>query len=278
MRILFELTGLMFLCAACYAGESAKPPIPPPPADVAAYAKERDLEPAMSLDLGKGVKLELVLIPAGKFLMGRPETEKNRGRNRTQHEVTISKPFYMGKYEVTQEQYEAITGTNPSRFKGAKKPVEMVSWEDAQEFCKKLSAKTGKTVQLPTEAQWEYACRAGTNTRFYPGDADGDLDGVGWYVSNSGNTTHPVGEKKPNAWDLHDMHGNVVEWCQDWSGEYEARAATDPTGPATGEGRVLRGGSWNDGPWDCCSANRSSIAPGVRYYDFGFRLMLAGPP
>jgi len=269
------------------AGSSAKPPvpagpsavqsIPPPSADVAACAKERGLEPAMSLDLGKGVKLELVLIPAGKFLMGSPEPEKGFTRE-TQHEVTISKPFYMGRYEVTQEQYEAITGTNPSQFKGAKNPVESVSWEDAQEFGKKLSAKTGKTVQLPTEAQWEYPCRAGTTTRFYSGDADGDLDGVGWYGSNSGGTTHPVGEKKPNTWGLYDMHGNVCEWCADWYKEYEAGAVTDPTGPATGAFRVLRGGGYNNYPWFCISAHRACHRPDVRDFVSGFRVILAGPP
>jgi len=260
--------------------KSLKPESPPvpPPADVAAYAKEHGLEPAMSLDLGNGVKLELVLIPAGKFMMGSPETEKDRLSDETQHEVTISQPFYMGKYEVTQEQYEAVTGTNPSLFKDAKNPVENVSWDDAQEFCKKLSAKTAKTVRLPTEAQWEYACRAGTETRFYSGDADDDLDGVGWYFSNSGITTYPVGAKKPNAWGLYDMHGNVWNWCADWYGKYELGAATDPTGPTTGTSRVLRGGSWYGYPWFCRSAFRSIDSPVVRGIAVGFRLMLAGPP
>ena len=233
----------------------------------------------MSLDLGSGVKMEFVLIPAGKFLMGSPQTEKDRLRNETQHEVTISKPFYMGKYEVMQEQYEAVTGTNPSHFKGVKNPVETVSWDNAQAFCKKLSAKTGKTVQLTTEAQWEYACRAGTTTRFCSGDADGDLDGVGWYESNSGNTTHPVGGKKPNAWGLYDMHGNVLEYCADWAGAYEAGAATDPKGPATGTYFVLRGGCLYFNPWECRSAIRYDDAPSFRSSSIvGFRLVLAGPP
>jgi len=277
-RNLPKLTALLFLFAACCLGQDAKPPIPPPSAEIVAYAKAHGLEPEMSLDLGKGVKIEFVLIPAGKFLMGSPETEKGRLDNETQHEVTISKPFYMGRYEVTQEQYEAITGTNPSHFKGAKNAVDTVSWDDAQDFCKMLSAKASKTVQLPTEAQWEYACRAGTNTRFCSGDADGDLDGVGWYYDNSGNTTHPVGEKKPNAWGLYDMHGNVVEWCQDWYGQYEAEAATDPKGAADGPFRVLRGGPWSFNPAGCRSAVRDRSTPGVRFDLDGFRVVLAGPP
>jgi len=277
-RILSRLTALIFLFAASCAGPSPKPPIPPPSADVAAYAKEHGLEPAMSLDLGKGVKLELVLIPAGKFMMGCPETEKDRQPIETQHEVTISKPFYMGKYEVTQEQYEAITGTNPSTSKGAKNPVEIVSWDDAQEFCKKVSAKTGKTVRLPTEAEWEFACRAGTTTTYYTGDTEADLNLAAWYNHNSNGTTHPVGQKEPNAWGLYDMHGNVFEWCQDWYGEYPAGAATDPKGAANGQFRVLRGGSWNINPRNCRSANRIRVTPDSRNSFSGFRVVLAGPP
>jgi len=245
---------------------------------IADYAKRVGLPAAQELDLGGGVTMEFVLIPAGKFMMGSPETEKGRFADETQHEVTISKPFYMGKYSVTQEQYEAITGTNPSNFKGVKSPVENVSWEDAQEFCKKLSAKSGKTVQLPTEAQWEYACRAGTISAYYCGDEEADLARVAWRSLNSGGTTHPVGQKEPNAWVLYDMHGNVWEWCEDLFGEYPTGVATDRRGSRTGTGRVLRGGSWNSNPWVCRSAVRRSFTPDFRYNDIGFRLMLAGPP
>jgi len=242
--------------------------------------------PLLALDLGGGVKMELVLIRAGKFMMGSPETEKDRSNDETQHEVTISRAFYMGKFVVTQEQYEAVTGNNPSQFRGAKNPVETVSWEDAQEFCQKLSTKLPLTipspggaegkwmVQLPTEAQWEYACRAGTSTRFYSGDADSDLDAVGWYYGNSGGSTSPVGGKKPNAWGLYDMHGNVWQWCADLYGEYPMGSATDPEGAATGTQRVLRGGSLNVSAMNCRAANRYRYNPDRRNIHNGFRVVV----
>jgi len=234
----------------------------------------------LTLDLGNKVMMKLVLIPAGKFMMGSPATEGGRySEEGPQHEVTISKPFYMGVFEVTQEQYEQIMGQNPSTLKGAKKPVETVSWDEAVEFCKKLSQKTGKTVQLPTEAQWEYAGRAGTKTRFGFGDKDEDLGDYAWWGGfdnngNSGKQTHPVGQKKPNAWGLYDMHGNVFEWCSDWYGEdyYAKSPMTDPQGPDSGSVRVLRGGSWYSPPQHCRSAFRSRSSPGDRYDDIGFRV------
>jgi formylglycine-generating enzyme required for sulfatase activity len=200
----------------------------------------------LSLDLGGGVTMKLVLIPAGKFMMGSPDSEQGRNKSEgPQHEVVISKPFYMGVTEVTQAQYEAVMGTNPSNFKDATNPVEMVSLTDATEFCKKLSEKTGQAVRLPTEAEWEYACRAGSNTRFSFGDSDSILGDYAWWQSNSGGKTHPVGQKKPNAWGLYDMHGNVWEWCANWLGSYSSGSATDPRGPGSGGYRVLRGGSWS---------------------------------
>ncbi|MGD0091807.1 MAG: formylglycine-generating enzyme family protein, partial [Planctomycetota bacterium] len=202
------------------------------------------------------------------------------------HEVTITKPFYMGKYEVTQEQYKAVTGSNPSSFKGAKNPVETVSWNGAQEFCKKLGEPTtgvspvrmgtGGTpaVRLPTAAQWEYACRAGTRTRFCSGDRDSDLDGVGWYGGNSGKTTHPVGLKTANNWGLYDMHGNVWEWCQDWAEDYRGAAATDPLGAGNGTYCVTRGGSWRDSPRICRSAIWYKCIPDPHNFDTGFRVIV----
>ena len=239
-------------------------------ASVAPSNSQAEPPKELTLDLGGGVTMKMVLIRPGKFMM---DEEK------AQHEVTISKPFYMGVTEVTQAQYEAVMGTNPSHFKGATNPVEMVSWNDATEFCKKLSEKTRQAVRLPTEAEWEYACRAGSKTRFCFGDADEGLGDYAWYRANSGDTPHPVGQKKPNAWDLFDMHGNLWEWCADWYGDYPKGAATDPTGPASGQYRVLRGDSWSNlgNPMFCRSAARSWFAP---YRDFrsddnvGFRIAL----
>ena len=244
----------------------------------------------LTLDLGNKVTLKLVLIPAGKFIMGSSETEKGREENETRHEVTISKPFYMGVTEVTQEQYEVVMGNNPSTYKGKTNPVEMANWNDAVEFCKKLSAKTGKTVQLPTEAQWDYACRAGSMTRFSIGDQAEELHKYGNYCdkSNTDNLpwqdkehsdgfdkTAPVGSFKPNAWGLYDMHGNIWEWCSDWNGDYPAGAVTDPTGPKDGCLRVLRGGSWYMSPQGCRSARRHGGNPdGPNGYS-GFRVAVA---
>jgi formylglycine-generating enzyme required for sulfatase activity len=233
-------------------------------------------KPELTLDLGGGVTMKLVRIPAGKFMMGSPDPEEGRAFNETQHEVTLSKPFYMGVTEVTQAQYQAIMDTNPSNFKGETNPVEVVSWTEATEFCKKLTEKTRQAVRLPTEAEWEYACRAGTTTAFSFGDADSALGDYAWYGANSGDETHPVGQKKPNAWGLYDMHGNVMEWCADWYKDYPKGAVTDPQGPASGSGRVLRGGSWNDDPDFCRSAYRYPFdTPDDRAINYGFRVVVS---
>ena len=245
-------------------------------------------EKPLTLKLADGVEMKLVQIPAGTFTMGSPETEKDRFPDEIQHEVTITKPFYMGKYEVTQAQYQAVMGENPSTFNGDKNPVENVSWEEAVSFCKKLSEKTGKTVRLPTEAEWEYACRAGSKTRFSFGDADEDLHKYGTYCDSSNtlglpwqdkahsdgfDKTAPVGSLTANKWGLYDMHGNVWEWVSDWYGAYEKGAATDPTGAVTGNGRVLRGGSWYYSPSSCRSALRLINSPDHRNLYDGFRVV-----
>ena len=333
---------------------------------VAQYAKKVNLPATETLDLGNNVKLELVLIPAGQFVMGTPEPppvdedgfhkkivtgqtllavsgglllvllgvvviRAIRKKRRPQlslglllivtvaaggavlsgvhwrqsacgleqarldfiaakarydtaypsekpaHSVTLTKPFYMGKLAVTQAQWQQVMGADPSNFKGRDKPVETVSWDDAQAFCKKLSEQTKEMVRLPTEAEWEFACRAGTNTAYYSGDTDKDLDRVAWYDANSKNTTHSVGQKAPNAFGLYDMHGNVWQWCEDWYGEgyYRKSEAENPHGPADGAFRVLRGGSWTYGSSHCRSARRRWGAPGRRGFDVGFRIALA---
>jgi formylglycine-generating enzyme required for sulfatase activity len=199
-------------------------------------------------------------------------------REKLAHSVMLTKPYYMGKFEVTQDQYQQVTGRNPSHFKGRDLPVDEVSWDDAQEFCEKASGKTGQTVRLPTEAEWEHACRAGTKTAYYTGDGEADLDRAAWYQENSGNTTHPTGQKAPNVWGLHDMHGNVWEWCADRYGEYSAVAATDPQGAAQGQHRVLRGGSSGNAPGNCRSAHRYGNTPDGRYnIGLGFRVAASVP-
>ena len=224
----------------------------------------------ISIDLPNGVKLELALIPAGSFMMG----DEN---NAPVHKVNITKPFYLGTREVTQEQWLAVMGGNPSHFKDDRNPVEQVSWEDCQEFLRKLNEKfaagQGK-FQLPTEAQWEYACRAGSTTTYCFGDDEARLGDHAWYQDNAGGETHPVGEKKPNAWGLYDMHGNVSEWSADWyaSDYYAGSPREDPTGPSSGSDRVLRGGCWCDYAGLCRSANRYGLTPGHRSSVLGFRV------
>lgn len=242
---------------------------------VAEYAKRAGFPATKEINLN-GVKLELVLIPAGKFIMGSPESEAERGAKEKQHEVTITNPYYIGKYEVTQAQWEAVMGKNPSGYKAKDKPVETVSWNDIQEFMK----QAGNGLRLPTEAQWEYACRAGTKTAFYTGDRVEDLARAGWYgsnstpVGNSGKESNAVGQKAANAFGIYDMHGNVLEWCADWYGAYPEEAANDPKGPAEGTNRVVRGGSWVEGPKSCRAACRGQFPPTWRVTNFGFRVVV----
>ena len=228
----------------------------------------------LALDFGGGVKLQLVLIPTGRFSMGSPADEPERDEDETQHEVTFTRPFYLGRYAVTQEQYERITGINPSYFKGAKNPVEQVSWDDTQMFCRKVGGVTGQLLRLPTEAEWEYACRAGTTTAYYAGHAESDLDRVAWYIANSKSQTHPVGQKRASAWGLYDMHGNVWEWCQDWYAPYRALPAADPQGPAEGQVRVVRGGAYYRAAKLCRAAHRGKSAMSYRYGGTGFRVVV----
>ncbi|MFM7976377.1 MAG: formylglycine-generating enzyme family protein, partial [Pirellula sp.] len=233
------------------------------------------------------IGMKLVLIPKGTFMMGSPESEEARVGDETQHEVTISKDYYLGVYEVTQAQYEKVIGNNPSCFQGEKikgsssnHPVEEVSWDDAVAFCKKLSdlpeeKKAGRVYRLPTEAQWEYACRASSKTAYSFDDEEGLLPEHGWFNRNSSDRTHTVGLLEPNAWGLYDMHGNVWEWCSDWYGDYPKGSLSDPTGPREGSVRVNRGGSWPDEVATCRSGDRVSSDPSNRYGNVGFRLALS---
>jgi formylglycine-generating enzyme required for sulfatase activity len=221
------------------------------------------------------IGMKFMLLRAGTFMMGSPSNEPGRDNDERQHRVTISKPFYMQTTEVTQGQWREVMRNNPSHFKncGDDCPVEEVSWNDVQQFVRKLNQREGANkYRLPTEAEWEYACRAGNTTKFCFGDSDGQLGEYAWYNSNSSWETHSVGQKKPNAWGFYDMHGNVWEWCQDWKGDYPSGHVTDPTGLSSGSYRVDRGGSWGSYAGGCRSADRSSYDPGGRFGSLGFRL------
>lgn len=228
------------------------------------------------------IGMEFVLIPAGSFMMGAdPDVDAHGISDETpQHKVTISKPFYMGKYEVTQAQWEEVMGSNPSKFEGRNNPVEQVSWDDAQEFIKRLNAKEGNNrYRLPTEAEWEYAARAGTGSVYFFGNDENELSAYAWYGERSyeTGTTYPVGEKQPNPWGLYDIYGNVWEWVQDWYGDkyYAGSPEVDPNGPASGSSRVTRGGSWHGEALYCRSSHRDYIMPHSRSNDnVGFRLVL----
>jgi formylglycine-generating enzyme required for sulfatase activity len=206
--------------------------------------------------------------------MGSPDSEEERDEYmEAQVEVNLSQPFWLAKTEVTQAQWEAVVGSNPSHFKGPNLPVENVSWKDVQAYLAKLNEKgilpAGWRFSLPTEAQWEYACRAGEKGPF----SGGTLDEVAWYDENSAEQTHEVGQKKPNAWGLHDMHGNVCEWCSDWS-EETLKGGIDPAGPASGDERVHRGGSWAYDALGCRAAYRGSFSPLTVTDDLGFRIAI----
>jgi formylglycine-generating enzyme required for sulfatase activity len=361
---------LLFACFAVtmFAAETPAPtwPLWDGHESIEQYAKRTNLPPTKTLDLGNGVNLELVLIPAGKFVMGTPEPvpvdedgfrnsiitgeatfaaaigvllvligtiiiravrERHRpqyslvrftamtavagiavmggmhwsystkarvrawaeyaaavGRYRQAddnekpaHEVTLTTPFYIGKLEVTQEQYERVRGTNPSNLKGPTMPVENVLWDDTKAFCRKASERTGGVVRLPTEAEWEYSCRAGTTTTYYTGDAETDLDRAAWYLPNSKDTTHPVGTKAPNAWGIYDMCGNVWEWCSDWYGRYNPNGVVDPRGPSGGDCGVARGGSWGDDAGACRPSARRWMPGRGRDGYLGFRIVVEVP-
>ena len=230
--------------------------------------------------------MDFKLIPAGTFVMGSPAGEKGRDIDESQHQVTLSRPFYMQTTEVTQGQWQAVMGSNTSHFStcGLNCPVERVSWEEALDFIDKLNLLSGLKYRLPTEAEFEYAARAGTTGGLANGelkdiwcDDDENMNAIGWYCGNAKETTHPVGQKKANAWGLYDMHGNLWEWCQDaWDGaDYSTDPVTDPVGTKKTDGRVIRGGSWNNYAWHSRSANRDWCVYHYRNEFTGFRLALS---
>ncbi len=245
------------------------------------------------------VDMALIYMQPGAFLMGSPANQLGRQEDETQHTVILTRPFYLGRMPVTQRQWQAVMGKNPSRFSGDDLPVEQVSWDDACAFCRKLSKREGRCYRLPTEAEWEYACRAGTTSAFYSGNDDTALGLAAWYANNSGDKyidffqillkrkaymkeieanhcrTHPVGKKISNEWGLYDMLGNVGEWCSDWYGPYGTEQVTDPTG-ASGNPplafRVLRGGGYLCNSYRCRVAWRGGTFPWVKNSAVGFRV------
>ncbi len=230
-------------------------------------------------DFTNSIGMELVWCPPGTFWMGSPEDEAGHYEDETLHQVTLTRGFWIGRHPVTQSQWEEVMGGNPSYFEesGSDAPVERVSWDDAQVFCRALSQRDGREYRLPTEAEWEYACRAGSTGAWCFGDDEEKLGDYAWNDENIEEQTHPVGQKKPNAWGIHDMHGNVWEWCQDWDGAYPEGPTTDPVGPEVGSRRVSRGGWFIDAVY-CRSATRNGFYPGLRINFMGFRVAVSSTP
>ena len=270
--------------------KSTPPPLPiGAPGTVASAAQARTF-----------AGIEFVWCPPGTFMMGTPGDEEHE----IQHQVTLTRGFWIGKYPVTQAQWLRVMGHNPSEFRGAgleapvenvswnvavhralqhcrlEAPVENVSWNDAHAFCSAVSRAEGIQLRLPTEAEWEYACRAGSTGPYcFDSPYVGDLIDYAWFWENSGQTTHPVGQKKPNGWGIHDMHGNVWEWCWDWYDRYPKGPTTDPVGPKDGSRRVNCGGGWgSDAGSSCRSASRAGHDPDLRFDDRGFRVAVSSTP
>ena len=212
--------------------------------------------------------MEMIWCCPGAFMMGSPATEAGRFEDEAIHPVKLTKGFWLGKYEVTQAQWESVMGESRSRFKGADRPVDSVSWDDCQRFIRKANVALGGVARLPTEAEWEYACRAGSGAAI---SGNGHLGDMAWYDGNSDSRTHDVGKNQANAWGFYDMHGNVLEWCFDWFAKTDGQAV-DPKGPPNGSFKVLRGGCWFFYERDCRSAYRLKREPSIRNCIYGFRL------
>jgi formylglycine-generating enzyme required for sulfatase activity len=214
-----------------------------------------------------GIEIKMVSVPGGTFVMGSPTSEAGRDQDEGPPTAVTVQSFYMSEYEVTQAQYKAVMGTSPSNFKSDDLPVDTITWDNAVQFCQKLSAGTGRDYRLPTEAQWEFAARAGTT-----GPWAGDLDAIAWYRGNSESRTHPVGQKRPNAFGLYDMNGNVWEWCESKYKPYPYKGDDGREDLQGNEVRVMRGGSWDNTAASCRSAYRRRVIPDVR--SIGFRIIL----
>lgn len=269
-KIILEVTYPMQTVAKCKIKGKGRPSDLSKGMPVCIYSKE--VVPVYKTgDIRKFGDMEFVFVEGGTFVMGSPAGEADRRNDETQHEVTVYS-FWIGKYEVTQREYLSITGVNPSAFKGDRLPVEKVRLEDVLDFCKKFGEKHNVKARLPYEAEWEYACRAGTATRFYWGDSVDNA--YCWYTMNSDEKTHVVGQKKPNAWGLHDMSGNVFEWCMDgYEPDYDKKG--ESFNPANFlDIHILRGGSWNFGSAYMRSAARGKIPPSMTNYNTGFRVVI----
>ena len=224
----------------------------------------------------KGVEFTMIAVEGGTFTMGAtPEQGSDAGSDeKPAHKVTLS-DYHIGETEVTQALWQAVMGKKPSKYKGYNLPVEVVSWNDCQNFVKKLNSLTGRNFRLPTEAEWEYAAQGGNKSRGYKYSGSNNVDNVAWYRNNSGLKTHPVKTKQANELGIYDMSGNVYEWCQDWKGEYSSNAQANPKGPNWGPYPVIRGGCWDEIAWRCRSSFRSGDGPDNSHGDLGFRLVLS---
>ncbi len=285
---MIRFRSLAVVCLSClvYAGLFVGcAPQGPTPTDEDECVAGSPIGESISVDLGGGVSMELVRIPAGCFMMGR---ESGAPIERPVHEVTISQDFYIGRYEVTRAQWQAVMETSPWAGRSAAleqgdSPATFVSWDNVVQFCETLSASTGYDIRLPSEAEWEYATRAGTTTKYSFGDDAGSLGSYAWYDDNVQDVgeeyAHPAGQKLPNPWGLYDVHGNVAEWCNDWysSGYYDVSPSTDPPGASSGTRRVLRGGSWLLNLSLCRSAYRFWHPPGLSNDLIGFRCASGTP-
>ena len=231
---------------------------------------------AISIPVKDGISIEMVKVEAGTFMMGATSEMKDPyDDEKPVHQVTLTNDYYMGKYEVPQALWEAVMGSNPSEYKGDNLPVEMVSWNDCQEFISKLNSLTGRKFRLPTEAEWEYAARGGKKSRGYQYSGNSNISDVAWYDGNRGSKPHPVGTKQANELGIYDMSGNVYEWCSDWYGSYSSSSQTNPTGADSGSGRVCRGGGWCNYAGCCRLSFRLGNSPGSLLINLGLRLALS---